>query len=137
MINEAKASQIPPILITPTGATNADFSNPADPLTIRAELLRKLAGEAEVMLADVSSEWLAAIKSGTPQKDLLSQSNHPNLRGHEIASSVITQTFLTGIDGSVIVRGDQLVPSRWHGAVLHNNRPAALFQDYEHLWRKA
>ncbi|MEN8678486.1 MAG: SGNH/GDSL hydrolase family protein [Akkermansiaceae bacterium] len=107
MIDEAKASQIPLILITPTGATNADFSNPADPLTIRAELLRKLAREADVMLADVSSAWLAAIKSGTPQKDLLSQSNHPNPRGHEIASSVITQTFLTGIDGSVIVRADQ------------------------------
>lgn len=107
MIQDAKASNIPLILITPTGATNADFSNDADPLTVRAELLRKLARETDVMLADVSSAWRAAINSGTPQKDLLSQSNHPNLAGHQLASSVITQTFIAGIDGSVILRGDQ------------------------------
>lgn len=107
MIQEAKSSRIPLILVTPTGATNADFSNPADPLTIRAQLLRKLARETDVMLADVSLAWQAAIKSGTPQGDLLSQGNHPNLAGHQIASSVIAQTFVAGIDGSIILRGDQ------------------------------
>ncbi|MDB4438239.1 SGNH/GDSL hydrolase family protein [bacterium] len=107
MIQEAKSSRIPLILITPTGATNANFSNPDDPLTIRAQLLRKLARETDVMLADVSLAWQAAIKSGTSQGDLLSQGNHPNLAGHQIASSVITQTFVASIDGSTILRGDQ------------------------------
>ena len=107
MIEEAKASRIPLILITPTGTTNADFSNPADPLTIRTQLLRKLAEETNVMLADVSAAWHSALKSGTPQKGLLSQTNHPNLAGHQLASSVIEQTFLTGIDGSAFFRGDQ------------------------------
>ena len=97
MISEAKTANVPLVLITPTGASNADFSDPADPLSIRAALIRRLAAEEEVLLADVSAAWLAALNSGTPQEDLLSQGNHPNLQGHRIASQVLYQSSLAGL----------------------------------------
>lgn len=40
--------------------------------------------------ADVSAAWLAALAAGTPRDDLLSQFNHPNRAGHEIAAATLT-----------------------------------------------
>lgn len=99
MIASAKAADIPLILCTPTGASNADFSDPTDPLTIRAELIRTLADDEDVMLADVSAAWLAELESGTPESSLLSQGNHPNLAGHQLAADVIYATYLDGLGG--------------------------------------
>ena len=89
MIRAAKEAGIPVVLITPTGDAMADMANPADPLSKRAALIRKIAGAENVILADVSAAWLAETAEGTPQKDLLSQVNHPNLRGHKLAAEVI------------------------------------------------
>lgn len=99
MIAEAKAADIPVMLLTPTGATNADFTNPSDPLSLRADLIRRVAADEEVLLADVSAAWQEELDSGTPEADLLSQSNHPNLAGHEIAAEVIWDSFLGGLNG--------------------------------------
>lgn len=103
MIDSAKAAGIPLILCTPTGASNADFSNPTDPLTIRAELIRSLAADEDVMLADISAAWLVELQSGTPQGSLLSQGNHPNLAGHQLAADVIYETYLDGLGGAASV----------------------------------
>ena len=64
---------------SPAGAER--FSR--DVLTQRAALIRKLAASEKVILADVSAAWLAELAKGTPQAELLSQVNHPNLRGHD------------------------------------------------------
>ena len=93
MVDAAQAADVPVILITPTGATDADFTNPADPLTERAELIRTVASSEGVPVADVSADWLAAIQGGTPQGDLLSQGNHPNLAGHQLAADRLFETF--------------------------------------------
>ncbi|GHC57403.1 SGNH/GDSL hydrolase family protein [Roseibacillus persicicus] len=97
MIASAKNAGIPLVLITPTGASNADFTDPDDPLTIRAELIRTLAEEEDVMLADVSAAWQEELDAGTAEGALLSQGNHPNLTGHQLAADEIYETYLRGL----------------------------------------
>ncbi len=93
MIRLAKQHKIPVVLITPTGDSNAKLNDPADPLCQRAELIRKIAKEENVPLADVFAAWKAELAKGTPIGDLLSQSNHPNLRGHTLAANAILGVF--------------------------------------------
>ena len=93
MIRAAKEAGIPVVLITPTGDAEADMANPADVLTQRTALIRKLAASEKVILADVSTAWLAELTKGTPQADLLSQVNHPNLRGHQLAADTIIKAL--------------------------------------------
>ncbi|MEX1114197.1 MAG: SGNH/GDSL hydrolase family protein [Akkermansiaceae bacterium] len=94
MIQAAKKQNIPVILITPTGDSRADISSPQDPLCQQAELIRSLAETENVLLADVFAAWKAELAKGTPQTDLLSQVNHPNLRGHTLVAEVIASPFL-------------------------------------------
>jgi lysophospholipase L1-like esterase len=93
MIRAAKEAGVPVVLITPPGDATADMANPADPLSQRAALIRKIAAAEKVMLADVSAAWLAELAKGTPQADLLSQVNHPNLRGHQLAADAIMKAL--------------------------------------------
>lgn len=93
MIRTAKEAGVPIVLITPTGDTRADMGNPADPLSQRAALIRELAAAENVILADVAAAWQAELAKGTPQTDLLSQVNHPNLRGHQLAADVILKAL--------------------------------------------
>jgi lysophospholipase L1-like esterase len=93
MIRQCRENGIPVVLLTPTGDSSANLANADDPLHQRAELLRRLAAEEKVLLADVSAAWLAELEAGTPEKELLSQVNHPNLRGHQLAAKVIDQTL--------------------------------------------
>ena len=93
MIRAAKEAGVPVVLITPTGDAKADMANPEDPLSQRAALIRKIAAAEKVILADVSAAWLAELAKGTPQAELLSQVNHPNLRGHHLAADVIIKAL--------------------------------------------
>ena len=93
MVTAAKAAGVPVMLRTPTGAADADLADPADPLAQRAQLIRAIAADEEVLLADVSAAWLAELAQGTPQEELLSQVNHPNLAGHQIAADTVYRAF--------------------------------------------
>jgi len=93
MILAAKEVGVPVVLITPTGDVKADVANPEDPLSQRAALIRKLADAEKVILADVSAAWVAELAKGTPHNDLLSQGNHPNLRGHQLAADAIIKAL--------------------------------------------
>jgi len=93
MIHQAKQRKIPVVLITPTGDSGAKLDDPADPLCQRAELIRKIAKEENVPLADVFAAWKAELAKGTPIGELLSQPNHPNLRGHTLAASTVLALF--------------------------------------------
>ncbi len=93
MIRQAKQRKIPVVLLTPTGDSSAKLDNPADPLCQRAELIRKVAREENVPLADVFAAWQAEVAKGTPQTDLLSQPNHPNLRGNTLAAATVLALF--------------------------------------------
>ncbi|MEY3895746.1 MAG: hypothetical protein RLZZ214_1266 [Verrucomicrobiota bacterium] len=94
MIVASKKANIPVILITPTGDSSANLTDPQDPLCRCADLIRRLAKAENVLLADVFAAWQAEVAKGTPQTDLLSQVNHPNLRGHTLAAEVIARPFL-------------------------------------------
>lgn len=93
MIRAAKKQGVPVVLLTPTGDLKADGKNPEDPLEVRAKLIRKLAEEEGVFLADVYAEWRTELEKGTPQESLMSQVNHPNLQGHQLAAGVICRLF--------------------------------------------
>jgi acyl-CoA thioesterase I len=89
MIAAAKKANVPVMLLTPTGDSSAKLDDPEDPLNLRAELIRKMAKEQGVLIADVFAAWKAEIAKGTPQTDILSQGNHPNLKGHTLAAETI------------------------------------------------
>ena len=93
MIESAQAQQVPLILLTPTGTRMDDFKDPANALSIRAELIRKLGREYDVPVADLSRAWQAALDAGTPQESLLAQGLHPNRKGHDIAAAEILRTL--------------------------------------------
>jgi lysophospholipase L1-like esterase len=79
--------------VTPTGARNVNYDAPDEPLEIRAAIIRKVAAEEDVPVADVLLAWKTALKNGVRQDSLLAQANHPNKKGHEIAAKVIAGIF--------------------------------------------
>ena len=89
MIAAAKKANVPVVLLTPTGDSSAKLDDPQDPLNQRAELIRKIAKEQGVLIADVFAAWKVETGKGTPQTDILSQVNHPNLKGHTLAAETI------------------------------------------------
>ena len=58
-----------------------------------AAIIRKVAEEEGILVADVWAAWKAELKKGTNQDSLLAQANHPNKKGHEIAAKVIAGMF--------------------------------------------
>jgi acyl-CoA thioesterase I len=108
MVDAAQAANVPVMLLTPTGANNANLADPADPLTQRAALIRTIATSEGVLLGDVSADWLAALTAGTAQSTLLSQGNHPNLAGHQIAANRIFTAFSAATATQTIPASDFL-----------------------------
>lgn len=93
MIQQAKQQKIPVVLVTPTGDSSAKLNDPSDPLCQRAELIRTIAKDENVPLADVFAAWQAEVAKGTAQTERLSQVNHPNSRGHSLAASSMLALF--------------------------------------------
>lgn len=95
MIEAAKAKGLKVILFTPTGDLSSDIDSPSDPLNQHAEQIRKLAEQYHVALVDS----LAAFKDFSADqgklRDLMSQSNHPNRRGHDLVLEKLLQWFPT------------------------------------------
>ncbi|MCE2960500.1 MAG: SGNH/GDSL hydrolase family protein [Akkermansiaceae bacterium] len=94
MITAAKNTKVPVVLLTPTGDSSAKLDDPKDPLNLRAELIRKIAKDQGVLIADVFAAWKAEIEKGTPQTEILSQVNHPNLKGHTLAAETIFKALV-------------------------------------------
>lgn len=95
MINLAKENNVQIMLLTPTW----DFSV-LDPdqksgklLKQRAELIRQIAFEEETALADSYLAFEKAVKSGTAIETLMSWSNHPSRKGHNLVVSEIVSWF--------------------------------------------
>ncbi|WP_052573446.1 SGNH/GDSL hydrolase family protein [Haloferula sp. BvORR071] len=93
MAQAAKAKGIPVVFLTPTGSRGVKIDDPTEPLEIRAAIIRKVAAEEGVLVADVWAAWKAELKHGVNQDSLLAQANHPNKKGHEIAARVIAGMF--------------------------------------------
>ena len=96
MIEKAKAQSVKVLLLTPT----ADVTQrPGAPETERGELrqhaeqIRRLAAEHEVGLADSLAAFDHYMECGGDLSDLLSWSNHPNRRGHELVAEELLRWF--------------------------------------------
>jgi lysophospholipase L1-like esterase len=93
MITMSRKKHVVLVLVTPTGTVPHDLGDPADPLSVRAEVIRRLGREHGLPVADVSARWQEAIGAGTPKESLLSHYYHPNKAGHEIAATEILSTL--------------------------------------------
>ena len=88
------------ILLTPNGdLPNTLFSAPGQgvpaPTTeARAEVIRELAKEEQLCLADVRAVWDAAREAGCPWEELLANRiNHPSVEGHLVYAKVLMKLF--------------------------------------------
>ena len=95
MISTAVKSNVKVILLTPTPDITAKMLNADDPLTQRATMIRELAKKNNVSLVDSYSSFTDILKAGESLTNFLSQSNHPNRKGHEIVANKLTEVFLT------------------------------------------
>lgn len=93
MIERAIAAKAKVILLTPTPDLTAKLDDPLDPLNQHAEQIRRLAAEYHVGLVDSLAAFERAIRKGTPLKDLMAQSNHPNAKGHELVAREAERWF--------------------------------------------
>jgi acyl-CoA thioesterase I len=93
MIAQAKAAGVKVILLTPTPDTNAKLDDPNDPLNQHAEQIRRLARENDVALVDSLAAFQARLHAGEPLESFMSQSNHPNRKGHEIVAAELLKWF--------------------------------------------
>lgn len=97
MIAIARKAEVPVVLCTPTGDLNENLADPKGRLRVLADMIRRIAREEQVLLADISAAWVKKIESGTPQKDLLSVPNHPNAAGHQVAADALTDAFARAV----------------------------------------
>lgn len=93
MIEKAQAAGMKVILLTPTPDQAAKLDDPNDPLNQHAEQIRKLASDYRVGLVDSLAAFKAEMARGTPLAELMSQSNHPNARGHELVGRELVRWF--------------------------------------------
>jgi lysophospholipase L1-like esterase len=96
MARAAKAKGVPVVFVTPTGAADVKIGAAEEALEIRAAIIRKVAAEEGLPVADVWDAWKTALAGGVKQESLLSQVNHPNREGHDLAAKVIAKLF--GVD---------------------------------------
>jgi len=90
MIKAAKSKGVKVLLLTPTGDLSAKMNDPNDLLNQHAEQIRALAKEYKVGLVD-------SMKSFTNYqgalKELMSQVNHPNRKGHDLVVKELLKWF--------------------------------------------
>lgn len=96
MIAQALAAKAKVILMTSTSdLTQLPTASEAQrrPLKEHAEQVRRLAAKHGVALADSLAAFEAYTAGGKDLKDLLSQSNHPNRAGHDLAAAELLKWF--------------------------------------------
>jgi lysophospholipase L1-like esterase len=93
MVRAAQERGARVLLLTPTGDDRIDMRNPEVSLNQHGTQIRQLAAELEVGLCDSLARYMGHIEGGGELKDLLSQSNHPNRRGHEMVVEEVVKYF--------------------------------------------
>lgn len=93
MIEKALSQGIKIILLTPTGDKRSKTDDPAEPLLLHAEQIRRLANEYKVGLADSYAAFGQYIKEGGKLDNIMSQINHPNRKGHELVLQELLKWF--------------------------------------------
>lgn len=80
------------VLMTPNMELPGPFGNSKSTLDERVEVIRRVAKEADVCLADTYKIWKIYESKGYPIKELLANGgNHPSIAGHELFARVLMQ----------------------------------------------
>ena len=93
MIEAALARNIKIILLTPTPDLSEDIRSDEAPLQGYAQMIRRLAAEYHVGLADSYACFRARAEAGEKISSYMSQVNHPDARGHAIVAEEILRWF--------------------------------------------
>lgn len=89
MIESALSHEVKIILCTPTPDLSARMNSETDPLMLQAQMVRRLAAEYHIGLADFYAEFCRLAADGQNISEYMAQVNHPNAKGHQVAVSVI------------------------------------------------
>lgn len=83
------------VLMTPNMEIPGPFTNPASSLDERVSVIRNMAEEKQVCLADTYKVWELYQSAGYPVKALLANGmNHPSKECHELFARVLMQLIL-------------------------------------------
>lgn len=93
MIEAALGRGVKIILLTPTPDLSENILADEGRLAAHAELIRRLAAEYHVGLADVYAAFRARAEAGEQISLYMSQVNHPNALGHSVAAAEILPWF--------------------------------------------
>lgn len=91
MIETAVSAGVKVILCTPTPDLSAKMADPADPLSVLAGMVRRLASEYHVGLADFYARFVSVLEAGGDLSGYMAQVNHPNAAGHQVAVGEIAR----------------------------------------------
>lgn len=93
MIQSCIAANKKVVLLTPTPDSNEDITDVDSRLAQHARQVRKLGEEFDVPVVDSYAAFQQAVEAGNDVKSYLSQSNHPNRKGHVIVSNLLVSMF--------------------------------------------
>jgi len=93
MIQLALEHHIKVMLLTPTPDKREDLFDDASPLAQHAAQIRKLAEKYQVGLIDSYAIFRKEVQKGVRLNDLMSQVNHPSLKGHLLVANEICKWF--------------------------------------------
>jgi len=93
MIGAAKAKGVKVVLLTPTADTRSKMDSPDDSLNQHATQIRTLAAQHGVALVDSLAAFKAYSAEAGKLKDLMSQTNHPNRKGHDLVVGELMKWF--------------------------------------------
>jgi len=93
MIKDCQKKGIEVILLTPTADTRTNLDDPNELLNKHAQMIRKLAEEFNTGLVDSLSSFRRYIKEGGRLDDLMSHTNHPSIKGHELVTTELLRWF--------------------------------------------
>ena len=93
MIKEAQKQNIPIILLTPTPDLTEDILDDKSPLEQHSRQIRRLAHDYKTGLIDCYATFKEKRKNGEDLNIYMSQSNHPNEKGHRVVTKLILNYF--------------------------------------------
>ena len=97
MIEKALDRGVKVILCTPTPDLSARMTDSGDPLSAQAAMIRRLASEYHIGLADFYAEFVSLMEKGERLPDYMAQVNHPNAKGHQVAVDVIARWIVAEV----------------------------------------
>ncbi|TWT81523.1 Glycosyl hydrolases family 2, sugar binding domain [Planctomycetes bacterium CA13] len=93
MIRRTLNSRVKVVLLTPTPDSHEDILDPKSSLASHAQSVRRLGNEFGVPVVDSYAAFQKLVSEGTDLSAFLSQTNHPNRKGHEIVTKLIFSLF--------------------------------------------